>query len=189
MANTRKKVNEKVAEVVENPAATMNLIQKIHAACALAKKMDSALTVEQMAAELFNRLGLVLVPKEMTCIKESGVNRVEMVYTLFNVDDLEDLTMMRPMESLMLPTAGEGYGAPGKSLDKAISNAYNNLLCLLLMITPQNRREANEKVILEYYKDMKTILDYWKVTDISQATDEQVQAAADQIRERKKKDE
>ena len=181
MANTRKKVNEKVAEVVENPAATMNLIQKIHAACALAKKMDSGLTVEQMAAELFNKLGLVLVPKEMTCIKEGGVNRVEMVYTLFNVDD--------PEEGMIFPTAGEGFGAPGKSLNKAISNAYNNLLCLLLMVTPQNRREANEKIILEYYKDMKTILDYWKVTDISQATDEQVQAAADQIRERMKKDE
>lgn len=181
MANTRKKVNEKVAEVVENPAATMNLIQKIHAACALAKKMDSGLTVEQMAAEIFNKLGLVLVPKEMTCIKEGGVNRVEMIYTLFNADDLTDF--------IMLPTAGEGFGAPGKSLNKAISNAYNNLLCLLLMVTPQNRREANEKIILEYYKDMKTILDYWKVTDISQATDEQVQAAADQIRERMKKDE
>lgn len=181
MANTRKKVNEQVAEVVENPAATMNLIQKIHAACALAKKMDSGLTVEQMAAELFNKLGLVLVPKEMTCIKEGGVNRVEMVYTLFNADDLTDF--------IMFPTAGEGFGAPGKSLNKAISNAYNNLLCLLLMVTPQNRREANEKIILEYYKDMKTILDYWKVTDISQATDEQVQAAADQIRERMKKDE
>lgn len=188
MANTRKKVNEKVAEVVENPAATMNLIQKIHAACALAKKMDSGLTVEQMAAELFNKLGLVLVPKEMTCIKEGGVNRVEMIYTLFNVDDLAE-PMMHPTESMMLPTAGEGFGAPGKSLNKAISNAYNNLLCLLLMVTPQNRREANEKIILEYYKDMKTILDYWKVTDISQATDEQVQAAADQIRERMKKDE
>lgn len=186
---TRKKVNEQVAEVVENPAATMNLIQKVHAACALAKKMDSGLTVEQMAAELFNRLGLVLVPKEMTCIKESGVNRVEMVYTLFNVDDLDDITMGHPMESLMLPTAGEGYGAPGKSLDKAISNAYNNLLCLLLMVTPQNRRKANEKIILEYYKDMKTILDYWKVSHISEASDEQVQMAADQIRERKKKDE
>lgn len=181
MANTRKKVNEKVAEVVENPAATMNLIQKIHAACALAKKMDSGLTVERMAAELFNQLGLVLVPKEMTCIKEGGVNRVEMVYTLFNVD--------APEEAMIFPTAGEGFGAPGKSLNKAISNAYNNLLCLLLMVTPQNRRESNEKIILEYYKDMKTILDYWKVTDISQATDEQVQAAADQIRERMKKDE
>ena len=90
---------------------------------------------------------------------------------------------------MIFPTAGEGFGAPGKSMNKAISNAYNNLLCLLLMVTPQNRREANEKIILEYYKDMKTILDYWKVTDISQATDEQVQAAADQIRERMKKDE
>ena len=98
-----------------------------------------------------------------------------------NVDDLE--------EGMIFPTAGEGFGAPGKSLNKGISNAYNNLLCLLLMVTPQNRREANEKIILEYYKDMKTILDYWKVTDISQATDEQVQAAADQIRERMKKDE
>ena len=183
MANTRnrKKVNEQVAEVTENPVKEMNLIQKIHAACALAKKMDSGLTVERMAAELFNQLGMVLVPKEMTCIKEGGVNRVEMVYTLFNVDD--------PGEGMIFPTAGEGFGAPGKSMNKAISNAYNNLLCLLLMVTPQNRREANEKIILEYYKDMKTILDYWKVTDISQATDEQVQAAADQIRERMKKDE
>lgn len=188
MANTRKKVNEKVAEVVENPAATMNLIQKIHAACALAKKMDSGLTVEQMAAEIFNKLGLVLVPREMTCIKEGGVNRVEMVYILLNADDLA-VPGIRPTESMAFPTAGEGFGAPGKSLNKAISNAYNNLLCLLLMVTPQNRREANEKIILEYYKDMKTILDYWKVTDISQATDEQVQAAADQIRERMKKDE
>lgn len=181
MANTRKKVNEKVAEVVENPAATMNVIQKIHAACALAKKMDSGLSVEQMAAELMNKLGLVLIPKNMICTKEGGVNRVEMVYTLINADDAS--------QYIELPTAGEGFGAPGKSLNKAISNAYNNLLCLLLMVTPQNRREANEKIILEYYKDMKTILDYWKVTDISQATDEQVQAAADQIRERMKKDE
>lgn len=188
MANTRKKVNEQVAEVTENPATKMNLIQKIHAACALAKKMDSGLTVEQMAAEIFNKLGLVLVPQEMTCIKEGGVNRVEMVYIMFNADEQAE-PMMRPMQSLMFPTAGEGFGAPGKSLNKAISNAYNNLLCLLLMVTPQNRREANEKIILEYYKDMKTILDYWKVTDISQATDEQVQAAADQIRERMKKDE
>ena len=181
MANTRKKVNEQVAEVVNKPVRRLNLITKLHDACALAQKMDSGLTVEQMAAELFNQLGLVLVPKEMTCIKEGGVNRVEMVYTLFNVDD--------PGEGMIFSTAGEGFGAPGKSLNKAISNAYNNLLCLLLMVTPQNRREANEKIILEYYKDMKTILDYWKVTDISQATDEQVQAAADQIRERMKKDE
>lgn len=181
MANTRKKVNEKVAEVVENPAATMNLIQKIHAACALAKKMDSGLSVEQMAAELMNKLGLVLVPKEMTCTKEGGVNRVEMVYTLFNADDAS--------EFIELPTAGESYGAPGKCMSKAILNAYNNLLCMLLMVTPKNRRGANEKIILEYYKDIKSILDYWKVTDISQATDEQVQAAADQIRERTNKDE
>lgn len=181
MANTRKKVNEQVAEVVNKPVRRLDLITKLHDACALAQKMDSGLTVERMAAELFNQLGLVLVPKEMTCIKEGGVNRVEMVYTLFNVDD--------PEEGMIFPTAGEGFGAPGKSLNKAISNAYNNLLCLLLMVTPQNRREANEKIILEYYKDMKTILDYWKVTDISQATDEQVQAAADQIRERMKKDE
>lgn len=181
MANTRKKVNEQVAEVVNKPVRRLDLITKLHDACALAQKMDSGLTVERMAAELFNQLGMVLVPKEMTCIKEGGVNRVEMVYTLFNVDD--------PEEGMIFPTAGEGFGAPGKSLNKAISNAYNNLLCLLLMVTPQNRREANEKIILEYYKDMKTILDYWKVTDISQATDEQVQAAADQIRERMKKDE
>lgn len=181
MANTRKKVNEQVAEVVNKPIRRLDLITKLHDACALAQKMDSGLTVERMAAELFNQLGMVLVPKEMTCIKEGGVNRVEMVYTLFNVDD--------PEEGMIFPTAGEGFGAPGKSLNKAISNAYNNLLCLLLMVTPQNRREANEKIILEYYKDMKTILDYWKVTDISQATDEQVQAAADQIRERMKKDE
>ena len=181
MANTRKKVNEQVAEVVDKPVRRLDLITKLHDACALAQKMDSGLTVERMAAELFNQLGLVLVPNEMTCIKEGGVNRVEMVYTLFNVDD--------PEEVMTFPTAGEGFGAPGKSLNKAISNAYNNLLCLLLMVTPQNRREANEKIILEYYKDMKTILDYWKVTDISQATDEQVQAAADQIRERMKKDE
>lgn len=181
MANTRKKVNEQVAEVVNKPVRRLDLITKLHDACALAQKMDSGLTVERMAAELFNQLGMVLVPKEMTCIKEGGVNRVEMVYTLFNVDD--------PEEAMIFPTAGEGFGAPGKSLNKAISNAYNNLLCLLLMVTPQNRREANEKIILEYYKDMKTILDYWKVTDISQATDEQVQAAADQIRERMKKDE
>lgn len=181
MANTRKKVNEQVAEVVNKPVRRLDLITKLHDACALAQKMDSGLTVERMAAELFNQLGLVLVPKEMTCIKEGGVNRVEMIYTLFNVDD--------PEEGMIFPTAGEGFGAPGKSLNKAISNAYNNLLCLLLMVTPQNRREANEKIILEYYKDMKTILDYWKVTDISQATDEQVQAAADQIRERMKKDE
>lgn len=181
MANTRKKVNEQVAEVVNKPVRRLDLITKLHDACALAQKMDSGLTVERMAAELFNQLGLVLVPKEMTCIKEGGVNRVEMIYTLFNADDME--------EAAVFPTAGEGFGAPGKSLNKAISNAYNNLLCLLLMVTPQNRREANEKIILEYYKDMKTILDYWKVTDISQATDEQVQAAADQIRERMKKDE
>lgn len=181
MANTRKKVNEQVAEVVNKPVRRLDLITKLHDACALAQKMDSGLTVERMAAELFNQLGMVLVPKEMTCIKEGGVNRVEMVYTLFNVDD--------PTEGMIFPTAGEGFGAPGKSLNKAISNAYNNLLCLLLMVTPQNRRESNEKIILEYYKDMKTILDYWKVTDISQATDEQVQAAADQIRERMKKDE
>lgn len=181
MANTRKKVNEQVAEVVDKPIRRPDLLTKLHDACALAQKMDSGLTVERMAAELFNQLGMVLVPKEMTCIKEGGVNRVEMVFTLFNVDD--------PGEGMIFPTAGEGFGAPGKSLNKAISNAYNNLLCLLLMVTPQNRREANEKIILEYYKDMKTILDYWKVTDISQATDEQVQAAADQIRERMKKDE
>ena len=178
---TRKKVNEQVAEVVDKPVVKPDLITRMHDACALAQKMDSGLTVERMAAELFNQLGLVLVPKEMTCIKEGGVNRVEMVYTLINVDD--------PEEAMIFPTAGEGFGAPGKSLNMAISNAYNNLLCLLLMVTPQNRREANEKVILEYYKDLKTILDYWKVTDISQATDEQVQAAANQIRERMNKDE
>lgn len=183
MANTRnrKKVNEQVAEVTENPVKEMNLIQKIHAACALAKKMDSRLSDEQMAAELFNKLGLVLVPKEMTCIKEGGVNRVEMIYTLFNADDME--------EAAVFPTAGESFGAPGKCLNIAISNAYRSLICLLFMIDPNRRREDNEKIILEYYKDMKTILDYWKVSDISQATDEQVQAAANQIRERKKKDE
>ena len=127
MANTRKKVNEQVAEVVNKPVRRLDLITKLHDACALAQKMDSGLTVERMAAELFNQLGMVLVPKEMTCIKEGGVNRVEMVYTLFNVDD--------PEEGMIFPTAGEGFGAPGKSLNKAISNAYNNLLCLLLMVT------------------------------------------------------
>lgn len=188
MANTRKKVNEQVAEVVEKPAETMNLNQKIHAACALAKKMDSGLTVEQMAAELFDRLGLVLVPREMTCINEGGVARVEMIYIMFDADEQVD-PIMHPVQSMFFPTAGEGYGTPGKNISKAISNAYHNLLCLLLMVTPQSRRKVNEMVILEYYKDMKTILDYWKVIDISQATDEQVQMAADQIRERKKKDE
>ncbi len=181
MANTRKKVNEQVAEVVDKPVRRLDLITKIHDACALAQKMDSGLTVERMAAELFNQLGLVLVPKEMTCTKEGGVNRVEMVYTLFNADDAS--------EFIELPTAGESYGAPGKCMSKAILRAYSNLLCLLFMVTPKNRRGANEKIILEYYKDIKSILDYWKVTDISQATDEQVQAAADQIRERTNKDE
>ena len=177
----RKKVNEQVAEVVENPAATMDLIQKIHAACALAKKLDSGLSDEQMAAELMNKLGMVLIPKTMTCIKEGGVNRVEMVYTLFNADDASEL--------IDLPAAGESFGAPGKCLNIAISNAYRSLICLLFMIDPNRRREDNEKIILGYYKDMKTILDFWKVSDISQATDEQVQAAANQIRERNKKDE
>lgn len=179
----RKKVNEKVAEVVENPTIKMkmNLIEKIHIACALTKKMDSGLTVEQMATKLFDQLGLVLVPKKMTCVYEGGVIRSEMVYTLFNVDD--------PEEAMIFPAAGEGYSTPGNNTSKAILNAYHNLLCLLLMVTPQNRREVNEKIILDYYKDMKTILDYWKVIDISQATDEQVQIAADQIRERMKKDE
>jgi hypothetical protein len=177
---TRKKVNEQVAEIVE-PAASMDLVHKIHAACALAKKMDAGLSVEQMAAELFEKLGMILIPRTMTCIKESGVNRVEMTFSLFNVDD--------PEEVIDFPTAGEGYGAPEKGMNKAIANAYNNLISLILMITPHGRREANEKIILEYYKDMKTILDYWKVSHISEASDEQVQMAADQIRERKKKDE
>ena len=183
MANTRnrKKVNEQVAEVTENPAKEMDLIQKIHAACALAKKLDSRLSDEQMAAELINKLGLVLVPREMTCIKEGGVNRVEMVYALFNVDDQEEV--------MIFPTAGEGFGAPDKCLNMAISNAYRSLIRLLFMIDPNRRREDNEKIILGYYKDMKTILDFWKVSDISQATDEQVQTAANQIRERNKKDE
>lgn len=179
MATTRKKVNEQVAEVVERQP--ISITQKIHDACALASKMEAGLGVERMAAELFNQLGLVLVPKNLICIKEGGVNRAEMIFTLINVDDPEEL--------IDLPSAGEAFGAPGKCMNTAISNAYKNLLCLLLMVTPQSRRGANEKIVLEYYKDMKTILDYWKVTDISQATDEQVQAAADQIRERIKKDE
>jgi len=139
---TRKKVNEQVAEIVE-PAASMDLVHKIHAACALAKKMDAGLSVEQMAAELFEKLGMILIPRTMTCIKESAL-----------ASSLGDYDFGVLPGNTALQGLGEDY-ASRIVFSEDITPEVLSLRANGVAVRPADAQSAKTKAIVEAFADAR----------------------------------